>query len=251
MGLLRQLAVAGALGALVLGGDAGPAAAQLVYGYVVDATTGERLAASYVAIFDTLGNPLVTGFAGPAGDFRLRAPGAGVYRLRASRLGYKGIATEPLDLRSEREVSLLVRLNPMPIPLPSVTVVAERMVARLRDEGFYDRKKMGFGHFITPDMLERHHLLRMSDLARFVPGAEAVGGTLILHGGQAQLYGRPCRPIIFVEGLPRPSRNTLNDVIDIADLLAAEVYPDAAGMPVQAGGLAGAFCGAIFLWTKR
>ncbi len=258
---LRPLAVALVVAGLALGGDAAPAASQLVYGFVVDATTGERLAASYVALLDTSGTVVATGYAGATGDFALRAPGKRLYRLRASRLGYEGLATETIDLRSEPSVSLLVRLHPVPIPLPSLTVQAERRVARLREEGFYDRKKIGFGHFVTPEMLERHHLRSVADIARFFPGADGVyapGGRpvdLILRGGRGLRKGRTCLPSILVDGVLRRDASTnaapsLDDVVDIADVLAVEVYPDAAGMPVQAAGLGG-FCGAILLWTKR
>ncbi len=260
MATLRQLAFASAVAGLVLG--ARPATAQLVHGYVMDATTGERLSASYVAIFDTLGKPVGTGFAGPTGDFTLRAPRKGVYRLHASRLGYDDFASEAIDLRSDPDVSLLVRLSPAPVALPSLTVEAERVVAQLKAVGFYDRKQQGAGRFVTPDVIEKHNFLRVTDLMRYIPGARIIysGGRpvdVILRGGQALWNGRVCFPSIIVDGQPlRDGTGTLgrgvqlNDVVSMDDVKAVEVYSDGTGMPVQAAGIGGA-CGAILLWTKR
>ncbi len=221
---------------------------------MVDLTTAERLVATSLVLLDTLGTPVGTGFAGTDGAFAVRAPRAGVYRLRARRLGYEDALTELIDLRSEPSISFLLRLNPQPIALPSLTVVAKRVVARLQEVGFYERKAIGFGHFVTPEMIARRNLHYVTDLMRGQSGVRLVylNGRpvgVVLRAGDHLFDGRSCSPTVLVDGVVRTGVS-LNDLVSVDDVAAAEIYPDAGGMPVQAGGLGGA-CGAIVLWTKR
>jgi hypothetical protein len=243
---------------LSLGIFAASAASQVVYGFVVDPTTAERLVATSLVLLDTLGTPVGTGFAGTDGAFVVRAPRAGVYRLRARRLGYDDGLTELIDLRSEPSISFLVRLNPKPIELPSLTVEAKRVVARLQEAGFYERKKMGFGQFVTPEMIARRDLMSVTDLMRGMAGVRLLYRNghpvdVILRAGDLLFDGRSCRPVVLVDGVAlRAGRDTtaLDDLVSVNDIAAAEVYPDVVGAPLQAGGLDGG-CGAILLWTKR
>ena len=72
-----------------------------------------------------------------------------------------------------------------------------------------------------------------------------------MHRDAARTPGRRPKllPAVLVDGMVRTGVS-LNDLVSVDDVAAAEIYPDAGGMPVQAGGLGGA-CGTILLWTKQ
>jgi hypothetical protein len=229
----------------------------VVYGFVVDSTSAERLAATSLVLLDSAGKPVGIAFADTSGAFVIRAPRASLYRVQARRLGYQERVTDPIDLRSEPSFSLLLRLYAAPIPLPAVTVEAVRLEARLQEEGFYVRKRMGFGHFVTPEMIAQSNPVWVTDLMRGMSGVRlvyqnGVAVDVVLRAGDKLFAGRSCRPTVLVDGVVR-SRGpggTLEDIISVDDIAAAEVYPGAVGMPVQAGGIEGS-CGALVFWTRR
>ncbi len=233
--------------------------AQVIRGTVVDAATGDAVAAAYVAILDTGGVAVGGGATGADGRFLLRVPGRGLYRFRASRLGYDGLLTEAVDVGPSADVPLLLRLRTSPVEIPSITVEANRHVARLEDVGFYRRRAMGFGHFLTPEQIEARVALRVTDLLRNLAGVRVVGGELdvMMPGAEAMFIRGGCFPsivldgyVVRVGGIPSRGWMWLKDLLNPAEIEALEVYPSAAGVPAQAAGYVSP-CGAIVAWTKR
>ena len=62
-------------------------------------------------------------------------------------------------------------MRPQPLELEALVVEAtrERRVRHLRNMGFYQRREAGFGHFITPEELERRVPFDAMDLLRSAP----------------------------------------------------------------------------------
>ncbi len=258
----RWCAPAGAVVGVLLGGAV--AGAQVVRGTVVDAATGDVVVAAYVAILDTAGVAVGGGATGADGRFLVRAPARGAYRFRTSRLGYDGALTELVDVQPGADVSLLVRLRPSPVDIPSITVEANGRVARLESAGFYHRRAMGFGHFLTEAQIEAKVPILTTDLLRNIPGVRVVGdgllGDAIMAGAEAMYLRGGCRPSIVIDryvvqvGGIKPRYPLmaphLNEYIRPTEIEALEVYTSPAGVPAWAAGSVSP-CGAIVVWRKR
>ncbi|MFL5540569.1 MAG: carboxypeptidase regulatory-like domain-containing protein [Longimicrobiaceae bacterium] len=88
---------------------AAPARAQAVHGRLVD-PAGRPVEQVLVALVDAQGRPAGGALTSAAGEFHIRAPGAGRYSLRAERVGYATVTTPAFALadgetREERLVA--------------------------------------------------------------------------------------------------------------------------------------------------
>ncbi len=244
---------------LAAGPLAWSASAQVIHGTVVDAATGDVVAAAYVAILDTAGVAVGGGATGADGRFVVRAPRYGVYRLRASQLGYDGLLTEVVGAGPGGELSLLLRMRPSPVDIPSLTVEANRRVARLEAVGFYQRRAMGFGHYLTPEQIVARNASYTGDLLQGLAGIRVIGDLgrqIVLTRASMSMFVRgPCAPSVVVDGYPVVVGGiggpvSLDQLVAPQDIEALEVYPGPAGVPVQYSGYMSP-CGAIVIWTRR
>ncbi|HVG46397.1 MAG TPA: carboxypeptidase regulatory-like domain-containing protein [Longimicrobium sp.] len=77
---------------------AGPARAQVVHGALVD-TAGRPVEQVLVALVGPGGRQVGGALTSASGEFRIRAPGAGRYSLRAERVGYASVVTPAFELK--------------------------------------------------------------------------------------------------------------------------------------------------------
>ena len=250
--LLLLLAAATLLGAP-------PAAAQVIRGRVIDNTTFMGVVGAGVTALDSAGKPLASAITDSSGMFALRLPAPGTFRLRTSALGYRGgVSTGVAPGSGEAKVEL--RLVPDPVPIDSITVVAQHRVPWLARAGFYRRQAEGWGHFLDEKAIEAKAAMRFTDLLYGMVGVQVANG-----GGEAGVrrgatfFGKGCLPTVVLDGYIlrtggspglRGSSFKLDQLLDPANLAAVEVYRSAAGVPVQYTGYMGA-CGAIIAWSKR
>lgn len=131
-----RIATAAALVAAGLLG-ARPAAAQAVEGRVLDAQTLEPVPGAAVQLVDSAGQPAGAGVTDSQGIFRVDAPAAGEYRLKAERLGLRATITRPVPLAAGQVVGVEVRMAPEPVALESMAAVGARqrgIVGRVLDD---------------------------------------------------------------------------------------------------------------------
>lgn len=243
---LLTLALATACAALV-----SPANAQQVTGRLLDSTTREPIVLGTVALLDTTMTVLDQTFTTEAGSFTLTAPRPGAYFVLASRVGYLRAVDGILELGEGGSISVDFFLRPQPLLLDSLVVEArrQRTVRHLQDQGFHERMKAGFGHFITPEKIERRPPFDGADLLRGVPGVRAtrgmLGTTVRYLGGR----GGTCTPTLYIDGV-RAQAETLEEVVSVDDIAAVELYTRASSTPLEWGGVNGS-CGALLVWTKH
>ena len=113
--------------------------------------------------------------------------------------------------------------------------------------GFEERRRKGFGEFVTPQAIERRQPRVTSDMLRGIAGL-AVGAEQM---GKTEVYftkgtGGRCYPTIWLDG--QPIYDISIDEIAASDLLAIELYAGATQMPPQ---WARNSCGLIMVWTKE
>jgi len=110
---------------------AAPARAQAVHGTLVD-PAGRPVEQVLVALVDAQGRPAGGALTSAAGEFHIRAPGAGRYSLRAERVGYATVTTPAFALadgetRQERLVA-----SGRPVALAAVVVAPGRRRCAVR-----------------------------------------------------------------------------------------------------------------------
>lgn len=178
-----------------------------------------------------------------AGRFAFRQLAAAeIYTVRVRRLGY-----EPAEraARASRDStrSLDILLVEMPAELAEVEVAA-----RLNDRGrlaqFYShRDRANFGYFFDPETIAKKNPRHISELMRTVPGARLIPGRF---GSAVRLRG--CRPPVYVDGV-RIDNAELDEVVNMPDVDAVEVYSSYAGIPAQYIDRR-SNCGAVVVWLK-
>lgn len=98
------------------------AAAQTVSGRVVEEGSGPAVSGAFVELLDSAGERVTAGLSGDGGAFTLRASRPGTYRVRASRIGYRGVLTDPVTVSADEVVSLIVEAPGAAIPIEGVHV---------------------------------------------------------------------------------------------------------------------------------
>jgi hypothetical protein len=261
---------------------AGSADAQQIRGRLVDLQTSRPIPGAVVTLLAADSSVVTTTMSGAEGDWQLDAPRPGVYYVTARRLGYRPWISAAGSVRAGAEWNPVFRLQALPVTLDPATARAVAARQHLELNGFFERQKGNFGHFITPEAIDRRDAARITDLLTPIPGVQLVasgdvGPAQIALRGSSLTDGALCRPRVFVDGLmytrgdSRPVRVrgsdateraadlerrmdqalSLDDVGHPSTIAAIEVYRSATQVPVQFGGTSvETLCGVIVIWTR-
>lgn len=120
-GLLLGAAVLtlGALGAVK------PVEAQTVRGALVEEETGRPIPGAFVILQDSTGQTVSSTLTSADGQWLVRAPEAGTYRLRTDRIGYASVLSEPLVLAEGEAATYPLAVAVSPIGLAELAVEGE------------------------------------------------------------------------------------------------------------------------------
>ncbi|MFC1574453.1 carboxypeptidase regulatory-like domain-containing protein [Gemmatimonadota bacterium] len=255
-------------------------AGQEVRGRLLESETGTGIPMASVALLDTTMATVVETLTNEEGAFSLQAPAPGSYHVLAEALGYAPRVDGILEMGAGGSVTIEFYLRPKPIEMDSLIVALTRVrtFRNLTEVGYYDRRKMGFGSYITPEEIQRRNPVTAFDLLRGVPnlhlGARNVEGTRVyLRRG-----GLVCNPKVYVDGTlvmndphteglgpeeldtsmidaeartdeAMPSYGVvLEDLVNFQDISAVEVHTRATSIPLLYGGTQDN-CGVILIWT--
>lgn len=220
-----------------------------------------------VVVTDSTGKPIADARVSAAGgDHGARTDSAGVAILPDLPAGLQQFSVQRLGYRSldfavtaVADTSVKVWLSELPVLVDGIVVSAVSPAFA----GFEQRRKLGVGVFITPEMIRNSRATRSSDLFRQVSQVHMVQTTSgegvrfatsltsiskvsqITWGISADV----CAPMIFIDGQRAPSLEV--DDIALVDVLAIEVYRGSAITPPQFVTPGAIQCGAIVIWTRR
>lgn len=239
-----------------------PGTAQVVEGRMLDSLTHRPIAGGAVLLRDTLDREVAREPVTPDGRFRIRAHSPGVYRLQFVRIGYRTVSSPLFRLGRDSTVTHTFRIPPIAIALEDLHVTGEATERHLEWVGFYDRQRMGFGHFLERPEIER----RLGGVQVWTQLLSAVPGVRLLACGDApfgcaievtgmQSFRGSCRPRVIVDGMlwyapDGFSIGPMSDVVLPENIAAIEVYRRPAELPAQYGG-AESGCGVILIWTRK
>lgn len=235
-----------------------PTSAQTITGRLPDENTNVGISGSDLALLDTEGQVVRRTVSADSGTFTLRAPGPGLYRIRASRLGYATTVSPFIKVNQAESVHVEFRVPQAPVELPELTVVARRRVPPpspyLARKGyywrkhFYGREGLGLGTFLDGKEL-RPSANTLSDVLRgSVPGISVRGDGL----RELSIMGRwGCPVTLYLNGVLLGKEDG-GMIPPASEITAVEVYLDAESVPpafMGVGSSSGSGCGVVAVWT--
>lgn len=184
------------------------------------------------------------------GRFRLPlSPGSHVLRVRG--IGFRSVVLSVVVDSSRTRVEPLVMASldaAGAVRLPEIAVEAEsppEYLTRAIDRGFLDRRRLGFGSFLTRDQFDRYLPVYTADILRNIPGVRVVYGM----GGPRVSFSRCSRGVgVWVNGvrIRVPDHNAALGLVHPDEVAAIEVYRSVAQIPAE---YHEGSCAAIVIWT--
>ena len=258
--------------AVALAAASTPAAAQglsSVVGKVLHDENERPIAGAEVSI----SGALLKATTDSAGAFRLTAVPAGKQIVWVRKIGFNPVSAVLTFVAGETIDSDFL-LAPSTTRLPEVEVRADAPVAPKLAE-FEERRKAGFGHFLTGPTLEKMEGRRLSEVLATIPGPSILRGTtnaawvvggrgpvsLLRNGGAITEMDRRkganpglCYSAVVLDGIyvyQGHDGETLFDInsIQSAEIAGIEVYASTATIPVKYNGTRST-CGLVVIWTK-
>ncbi len=258
---------------------------QRLQGRLLDVNSDQPIGSGILTLLTEGGELMATTVTDEDGNWVLNVPRPGHYYIEAKRLGYQPWIDGPVDLKEGDDWTSVYHLQPLAVMLDPVEVSVRATQRYLELTGFYDRQRSDFGHYITPEAIERRRATRVTELLAPLPGVRVVssgnvGSRYVQLRGSHLSQGGLCRPRVFVDGLiynrgdsrmrgvddwGRPESGDAGDTLgtntfyelnidDIAhpsSIAGIEVYRSGTQVPVRfGGGSIETQCGVIVIWTK-
>ncbi len=268
--VLTALLLAGSVGAPLTAQSNETAALRV---RITDAATGRPIGGAQV------GFPELALFrlANDAGIAQIVGIPPGARTLEVSMLGY-GKASKMLLLETHAVATGDIALTADPIEIEGLTVTTTAQIARLRDAGFYDRERMGFGHQRGPLEIASILAIMTSDYFYRIPTVDLFSTGF---GARREVLSRRSCTTLSSFGLsanpptsgtprgsqtpkpfvPAPSPNLMAIYLDgvryrgeldrlpPSTIEAIEVYVGSQ-VPMQFSQGVGGACGVILIWSK-
>ncbi|HEU0052676.1 MAG TPA: carboxypeptidase regulatory-like domain-containing protein [Longimicrobium sp.] len=217
---------------------------------VTVAATGEPIHGAVVEVQDTR-LQVVTDEGG-------RAHLAGVPEgERLVRVGMLGMETREISVLVQGGATLQmpVRMELQPIELEAVRAEASirtRGTRMLHSAGFYERKAIGNGRFLTRAEIERMQPRFVSDVLRRTTSLAMQANLFSRSRVASRRSGAPqapnrCETQVFMNGIPTGQFEI--DEVNPEDIEGIEIYDGAADVP-PAFTRGTSLCGAIVIWVR-
>lgn len=208
---------------------------------VVRDSTGAPI--SHVNVFVATGN--AADVTDDSGHFDVRGLPGGPNEVTIAKIGFSPVSFTA-TLPNDSVVVVAITLHRVQVLDPvSVTAVAAR--ERLARSGFYDRRRAGWGQYLTPEHVDSiaDRLVHPSELLRDLRGIDLRCGraTCVPIAHNARCLG------LYVDGEPMGSAAQLDELgYTPSSIGAVEFYDTPATVPMEYHRVDG--CAVVLLWTK-
>lgn len=220
--------------------------AQSITGRVIDPSFNTGIAGVRLVVLDSASNQRATADTDSLGNFRIVLE-RGTYRIEATRIGFRPVTTDAIELARRELVEVELRMSPTAVNVDPLVITARRQLPSARLEGYYRRleraRSFGMGRFVTRAQIDSFPAPYVSHyLAR--AGLRVTG-----DAGTARVTSRGCELSIFLDGM-RVEAASVNDLVSPVDLEGIEIYrSELDALPIEFSSRQG--CGAILLWTRE
>ena len=221
---------------------------KTIRGIVIDVNTNKPLKDVVVMIIDTSNAVRFMQMTDSTGVFVITGIKENKFNVRTYRYGYVSTTTGPYNLATHDTLSMLIRLEATPLELKEVVITATRREPYLDRVHFYERKKMGMGHYITYKDFKNRGLSSVYDIFRGIPGLIVRSNTVSFLRYAARSLGATApQPLIYLDGSLLPNEPGNVEWLSPESILAIEVY---ANNWAPAEYSWGTNSGVILIWTK-
>lgn len=237
-----------------------PLAGQMIRGRVIETGSGEGIEQTRVVLLDSAGVAVRETISDSAGLFTLYPPDFRFYRLRAGRIGYSTVVSDPF--RVDMIIGVTLRLSVEPVEGDPLQVVSLR-TPYLDRMGFYDRWSRGIGFFIPSEEIRSRPAPRITDVLRGYRAAQVVtirpGEYDVILGSSASMAIRGrCFPTVVLDGVVvryggiegDVETGRWDEIIHPSQVAGIEFYTSPSGVPTELT-RGSSPCGAILIWTQR
>ncbi len=248
----------------------------LIRGTVRADSTLTAIHGAFVMLMGVDGSAVASAVSGSDGGFLLHAE-PGRFLLHVRRVGYSPTVTPEFEVPAAvADIELTVILPQDALVLDTVAVVGEaEPFAPGPLRGFYERKRRGWGVFLTREEIEAKNPGQVTDIFRNMAGVRVVskGGRqwsirmvraspplATLFGSACTGTGCPdprdvdkqaCGVNVYIDGaLLREGPGIINQMVAANDVEAVEVYRGPAETPADFLS-SDSRCGVIVIWTRR
>ena len=214
-----------------------------------------------VSVHDSLGRSIsgaeltvdgtpVRGVTDDRGEIRFTAVRGGPATVRIRRLGFKPTS---IDVVVDQRVpsTSVVTLSPIAqILAPIVVKGGSNYTGRMA--GFYQRRDLGIGHFVSRERLEHDNPAQLTDVFRRLPGVQITSTRTIRNAIRFRGNGGSCWPLVWLDGAPLPTAEFDLDFLSPQSIEGIEVYSGVSQIPPQFMGARGlGSCGVIVVWSRE
>jgi hypothetical protein len=228
-----------------------------------DACAQDQLPAGVVSIsvVDSLGRTIsgaeltvdgttVRGVTDERGEVRFNAVRGGPATIRVRRLGFRP-ATLDIVVDQRVPATSIVTLAQIPQRLATIVVKGGTNYTG-RMAGFYQRRDLGIGHFVSRERLEHDNPSQLTDIFRRLPGVQITSTRFIRNAIRFRGNGGSCWPLVWLDGAPLPTAEFDLDFLSPSSIEGIEVYSGISQIPPQFMGSRGlGSCGVIVVWSRE
>jgi hypothetical protein len=198
----------------------------------------------------TVEGTTVRGVTDERGEVRFSAVRGGPATIHVRRLGF---APRNVDVIVDQRVpaTSIVTLALIPQRLAPIVVKGGTNYTG-RMAGFYQRRDLGIGHFVSREKLEHDNPGQLTDVFRRLPGVQITSTRFIRNAVRFRGNGASCWPLVWLDGAPLPTAEFDMDFLSPASVEGIEVYSGISQVPPQFMGSRGlGSCGVIVVWSRE
>src|SRR5688500_7830609 len=198
----------------------------------------------------TVEGTAVRGVTDERGELRFSAVRGGPATVRIRRLGFQPVSVDVI-VDHRVPAASIVTLLAIPQRLAPIVVRGSNSYTG-RMAGFYQRRDLGIGHFVSREKLEHDNPAQITDVFRRLPGVQILSTRFIRNAIRFRGNGGGCWPLVWLDGAPLPTAEFDLDFLSPQSIEGIEVYSGVSQIPPQFMGARGlGSCGVIVVWSRE
>jgi TonB-dependent receptor-like protein/carboxypeptidase family protein/TonB-like protein len=198
----------------------------------------------------TVEGTTVRGVTDERGEIRFGAVRGGPATVRIRRLGFSPASVDVI-VDQRVPATSIVTMTQIPQRLAPIIVKGGNNYTG-RMAGFYQRRDLGIGHFVSRERLEHDNPSQLTDVFRRIPGVQITSTRFIRNAVRFRGNGGGCWPLVWLDGAPLPTAEFDLDFLSPQSIEGIEVYSGISQVPPQFMGSRGlGSCGVIVVWSRE
>ena len=217
---------------------------------VISISVHDSLGRSIAGAELTVEGTSVRGVTDERGELRFTAVRGGPATVHIRRLGFRPATIDVVVDQRVPATSIITLASIAQRLAPIVVKGGTNYTGRMA--GFYPRRDLGIGHFVSRDKLAHDHPAQLSDVFRRLPGVQITSTRFIRNAIRFRGNSGSCWPLVWLDGAPLPTAEFDLDFLAPSSVEGIEVYSGVSQIPPQFMGSRGmGSCGVIVVWSRE